>query len=303
MPRGDEDRITFDGGIEELERLFRMSPTSKPSLDAIIVSVDLETSGIKRKKPTSEQKRGLGRKGSWVRYLRYPRHVPPPPLPWQKVFNESMNERMNERMKESMSEGWPELPKPKPPMISTQQFSTSHASGDFEDCDTTDFKECIFSRTRYIAKDNLNDIIARYLQFPEDTTNQDTKDTIGLRTVVIVGHSPERDLEIIHRLGVSINRIAPIVAIIDSYRLSKYILGSNLPLGKYTPLQIFALSNVLTELGIPYSWYDLHNAGNDATYTLYALIMLAARWTKYKGRTAAAAELRTFSEGEAIAPR
>ncbi|KUI56325.1 hypothetical protein VP1G_10805 [Cytospora mali] len=262
VPQGDEYRITFDGGMEELERLFRISP-SKPPLDATIVSIDLETPGSKGKNLRVNRKEVSG-----------------------KAFSESMNESLKES---------------KPPMISTHQFSTSHASEDFEDCDHTDFKECIFSRTRYITKNNLNDTIARYIQFPEDTIDQDTKDTTGLRAVVLIGHSPERDLEIIRRLGISINHIAPVAAIIDTHRLSRYILGSDSPLGKSTPLQKFAICNVLTELGIPYNWYDLHNAGNDATYTLYALIMLAARWTEYKG--GAAAGLRAFVEGEVAAPR
>lgn len=46
MPRCDENCVAFDGGMEELERLFRISP-SNPSLDAIILSVDVETSGSK----------------------------------------------------------------------------------------------------------------------------------------------------------------------------------------------------------------------------------------------------------------
>lgn len=49
VPSGDEYCITFDRGIEELERLFQLTPASKPCLDAIIVSVDLETSGSKGK--------------------------------------------------------------------------------------------------------------------------------------------------------------------------------------------------------------------------------------------------------------
>ncbi|KUI72149.1 hypothetical protein VM1G_08086 [Cytospora mali] len=271
--------------MEELERLFRISP-SKPPLDAIIVSVDLETSGSKGKTLQVNRKEVSGVRE--IGFAILDTRVLFPPLPRQKAFKGSMNESLEES---------------NPHMISTHQFSTSHASEDLEDCDNTDFEECVFSRTRYIIQDNLNDTIARYIQFPEDTTARCTKDTTGLRAVVIVGHSPERDLEIIRRLGVSINRIAPVAAIIDTYRLSRYILGPDSPLGKSAPLQKFALWNVLTELGVPYNWYDLHNAGNDATYTLYTLIMLAARWTEYKGGAVAAAGLRAFVEGEAAAPR
>lgn len=54
---------------------------------------------------------------------------------------------------------------------------------------------------------------------------------------------------------------------------------------------------------MPYSWYDLHNAGNDATYTLYALVMMAARWAEHSGRVAVGEGLRAFVEGEVAAPR
>lgn len=76
VPRGDEDRVAFDEGMVELERLFRISP-SNPSLDAIIVYVDLEASGSKEKIPAGEQKGGLRHQGSWVRCPRYPGHNSP----------------------------------------------------------------------------------------------------------------------------------------------------------------------------------------------------------------------------------
>lgn len=74
--------------------------------------------------------------------------------------------------------------------------------------------------------------------------------------------------------------MSPILAVLDTHRLSKSILGPNSTLamaGQRPALETHKLSDILTELGVPFSPTDLHNAGNDATYTLYALILLAIR--------------------------
>lgn len=292
MEVGDGVRVALDGGIDILERLFRISPTS-PSLDAIIVSLDLETSGSKGHslRPNRKEVKGVREVGFAVLDTR---------VIWP-----------------SRQESAPFVPKSEPPKVLTQQFSTSHASEDFEDCDVSDFKECAFAKTRCVAKDHLVDTITRCVQFLEDAAHQDTRDgdedkysqaSPGLRTVVIVGHSPQRDLEIIRRLGVLINCIVPVAAILDTHRLSRHILGPDSPIRReeLAPLRKHALSDVLTELFVPYDWHDLHNAGNDATYTLYALILLAARWAEHHGEVAAAAAavgLRVFVEGELAAPR
>lgn len=100
-------------------------------------------------------------------------------------------------------------------------------------------------------------------------------------------------------------------AVLDTHRLSKSILGPGSPAGiHHPPLQKHALADVLTELGVPYSWHHLHKAGNDATYTLHALIMLAIRWGESidKAREGPASnlfeQLREFVEAELMkAPR
>lgn len=201
------------------------------------------------------------------------------------------------------------------PLISTQQFSTSHASEDFEDCDATDFKECIFAKTRYVAREDLADTITRCLQFqqdPDDVRGRHGIDVpaFGPRTVVVVGHSPQHDLEIIRRLGVKMSPTASIAAVLDTHRLSKAILGPGSPATEHhSPIQRFALTDVLTELSVDHSWHHLHNAGNDATYTLYALLKLGIRWAEStdearEGPVSKSLEqLCEFTEAELKAPR
>ncbi|KAL1868505.1 hypothetical protein Daus18300_005939 [Diaporthe australafricana] len=294
-----------DGGLEAFERLFRISdsPSTFPQ-DALIVSIDLEASGGKRNtlRVNRKQVKGVREVGFAV-------------LDTRSIFPSSSNsqptlppiEITNERSTKSTSK--------QHPLISTQQFSTSHASEDFEDCDITDFRECVFARTRHVRKEDLVDTITRCLQFQEDPGDNPERHSIdrpvsGLRTIVIVGHSPQHDLEIIRRLGVQMSRTAPVAAVLDTHRLSKSILGPGSPAAEHhPPLQKHALTDVLTELDVPYSWHHLHNAGNDATYTLHALIMLAIRWAEStdkarEGLTSKRLEqLRAFAEAELKAPR
>ena len=46
----------------------------------------------------------------------------------------------------------------------------------------------------------------------------------------------------------------------------------------------------MTELECPFQLHGLHNAGNDATYTLHAMLMLAIRSPKVRELTAAEME-------------
>lgn len=151
--------------------------------------------------------------------------------------------------------------------ITTHQFSTSHSSKDLEDCDITDFKECVFAETFHVHPRDLAATIIRYLRI-QDSTHLDT-----FRKIVITGHSVKQDWNIIQRLGVDINRVAPIIAVIDTHSLSRYII-------KDAPG--FSLSDILAHLQCPYNSYELHNAGNDATYTLYVMVLLTVKWANGK---------------------
>lgn len=198
-----------DGGLECLQQLFLLSESSSPLLqDTIIVSIDLEASGGKRNtlKANRKQVRGVREVGFAVLDTRsiYPSSCQPQGAsPERKEGKETNVERH--------------------PAISTQRYSTSHASEDFEDCDITDFRECVFAKTRYVAREDLVDTITRCLQYPDTAVINSGRPTT-FRSVVIVGHSPQHDLELIQRLGVQVRRTAPVAAILDTYKLSKHIL-------------------------------------------------------------------------------
>lgn len=148
--------------------------------------------------------------------------------------------------------------------IETHQFSTSQASSDFQDCDITDFVECVFAETFRISQDQVAPTLNYYLQLQDDASDVNTS---RLRQIVLVGHSLQTDLAILQARGVDISNMA----ILDTHLLSHQIL-SNLD----KPAN-FTLSGILTYLKCPHAVHELHNAGNDATFTLHALLRLALK--------------------------
>lgn len=151
----------------------------------------------------------------------------------------------------------------------TSQFSTEDASEDFEDCDATDFQECVFARTERIGQSDILPTIERYLQYPDvsHVTCGTKVDATQLRPVLLVGRSIQYDLNTLRRVGLGISSY-PIIGVLDTHSLSCHVL----PSGPYI------LAAVLGQLGCPFEAIELHNAGNDATYTLVAALLLAVTW-------------------------
>lgn len=103
-------------------------------------------------------------------------------------------------------------------------------------------------------------------------------DSQTLRDIVIIGHSVKSDLKIVQRLGIKICETVPILAILDTHLIVRNLLVANSTFLKGTaPMTSFNLGALLTRLKCPYENSDLHNAGNDATLTLHAILMLAIK--------------------------
>jgi hypothetical protein len=64
--------------------------------------------------------------------------------------------------------------------------------------------------------------------------------------------------------------VTPVLAILDTDLVARNLLESNFS----TPITNFKLSTLLSELKCPYESSDLHNSGNDATFTLHAMLLL-----------------------------
>lgn len=249
-------KIVRHGGLQHLTRVLRLSDEHLPSTqDAIFVSIDLEVSRQERTAALRDKS-----------YVPHVKELCIACLDTRNVFAVNNPSCEDSRLGLNCTT--------ETHSITTHQFSTSHSSKDFEDCDITDFKECVFADTFHVHQHDPAATIIRYLRI-QDSTHLNT-----FRKIVITGHSVKQDCNIIQRLGIDINRVAPIIAVIDTHSLSRYIIKDAAG---------FSLSDILTRLQCPYNSYKLHNSGNDSTYTLYVTVLLAVKWAT--GRDLAQREL------------
>ena len=97
--------------------------------------------------------------------------------------------------------------------------------------------------------------------------------------MVLVFHDQSQDLKYIRMLGYDVASADNILEVVDTREMYQYLSRSN---------NASKLSNVCGFLDI--SWKNMHNAGNDAVYTLQAMMGLAIDMRqKSLGRAAAKA--------------
>lgn len=251
-------------------RLLRMldndQPPTSPENDPVLVSIDLEVSRGERA--------AISRSQSHIPYVK---ELGIAILDVRDIFAP-----LTPKLSELAS------------VIATTQYSAEHSSEEFEDCDLTDFQECVFARTTRIRQADIVATIERYLQIPESNAILTPQ---RLRPIVLVGHSIKHDLNILRRLGLDIATSYPDIKVLDTHSLSRHILT---PGG-------FTLGEVLRRLNCPHEASELHNAGNDATYTLHAVLLLAVKWARQQQMTQAQSDhqeiISAFVLREMVAPR
>ncbi len=182
--------IAHDGGLQYAEQFFGLqnSKDLNSTSDVIFVSIDLELSREERSKPGIPLVREFGIATLDTRHL-----------------------------------GCLASPFPASKIISTLQFSTSHASEDFIDCDFKDFKECAYAETVFAPQADLPTSITRSLRIKDDTSS----DPRTLRNLVIIGHSVKTDLKILQHLGVNLREVAPELAILDTDLVARNLFRAN----------------------------------------------------------------------------
>lgn len=92
------------------------------------------------------------------------------------------------------------------------------------------------------------------------------------RKVVLVGHDTQTDLDYLKRLGLYAQSLPGVVDCLDSASLYRT--------WKQDP-QIMSLGKVLADFDI-IGW-NLHNAGNDAVYTIQAMLAVCVRESTIRG--------------------
>ena len=100
------------------------------------------------------------------------------------------------------------------------------------------------------------------------------------RNIIVIGHSMRGDKEYLSQVGFSIADVANVVRIMDTQTLA----GG-------TKKHRIGLHRLMLNLGL--QPVNLHNAGNDAGYTLQALILMAFQDSKIPGHVFNPSETRT----------
>lgn len=114
-----------------------------------------------------------------------------------------------------------------------------------------------FGASEYISLKEAPAVIANCFRYKDEHENR--------RRIVLVGHDTKTDIDYLRKLGYKVTNIADL-EIMDTVSMWKAVKWENQGRG---------LSSVLMELGLE-AW-NLHNAGNDAAYTLQAVIKIAEK--------------------------
>lgn len=112
-----------------------------------------------------------------------------------------------------------------------------------------------FGISEYVTDDKVNEVILKQF-YIQDTIKGD-----GYRNIILVGHGLGSDLRILQKRGILIQEIPTIIAVFDTSYVAIEVLGIK-----------SSLDNLLNILGCPHE--NMHTAGNDANYTLRALLLL-----------------------------
>ncbi len=127
-------------------------------------------------------------------------------------------------------------------------------------------------------------LLASLIQFHIDhaTTSDPATGASVPRPVVLVFHESSSDIKFLRLLSYHVEAATNVIEIVDTREMHQSLARSN---------DSASLASVLSRLGIDYT--HLHNAGNDAVYTLQAMVGLAV-----EKRRATVEKTRMKKEGE-----
>ena len=99
---------------------------------------------------------------------------------------------------------------------------------------------------------------------PSSSDAAQPDDTLLKRNIILVGHGIKSDIEYLRNLGYDVSNLSNLLEAIDTADIYRAFKQEQNPRN---------LGQVLLELGL--TGWNLHNAGNDAAYTLQALLGIA----------------------------
>lgn len=231
------------GGLKHLERFLGTREDGVLSVDAVFVSLDLEVASDRQRLHLSDEK-------PVVRQLAFAS------LDTRDIRSMSVSSDLRSLMSLQMFEVClsPDTKKP------VQEMAKE--------------KQCLFAQTQSIPSDEVSSTIIRNLCIRDSLAAPENS---SLRNIVLVGHSLGEDLKILRLLDIDPATVGPIPTIIDTHSMARFIFPPYHPNHPVEPGQDFSLAGVLAELGCLPDKSEFHNAGNDAVYSLYAMLLLAIK--------------------------
>jgi DNA polymerase III alpha subunit (gram-positive type) len=133
------------------------------------------------------------------------------------------------------------------------------------------------SESEFIALKDAAKVIASCFKPPfskSDSTVENQEQDGPKRNIVLLGHDTSADINFMQQLGYDVHNLSNLLEIADTASMWRYLKRET---------NSRNLGMILYELDIT-SWH-LHNAGNDAVYTLQVMIAIAIKHIEDKKRT------------------
>jgi hypothetical protein len=118
------------------------------------------------------------------------------------------------------------------------------------------------------------------------------EDPNNKRNIVLLGHDVEQDIQYCHKIGFSVLGRGNLIATMDTQAIYQAYTRDTSPRG---------LGGVMNDFDIT-AWH-LHNAGNDAVYTIYAMLATCVQDAAERGTEASRLLLRRRRRGRRRMPR
>ncbi|EPQ64957.1 hypothetical protein BGT96224_604 [Blumeria graminis f. sp. tritici 96224] len=123
-----------------------------------------------------------------------------------------------------------------------------------------------FGNSEFISLKDAPQVVSSCFKHPFSKIEEISEDEHTSRKIVLVGHDVLSDVVYLRKLGYDVFNLSTLEELIDTAEMNRYLTRQLNPQN---------LGAALYGLGIT-AW-NLHNAGNDAVYTLQAMIALAIK--------------------------
>lgn len=170
-------------------------------------------------------------------------------------------------------------------------------------CNTDKCKECLFTNVKVIRQSCIMRAVQRCIEHYYTIRPWASPPlTDSFRPVLLMGHGIKNDLPILDRLWLDISG-PHITGVLDTEAQSHRVL----PQRDLSPSSPYELGDTLCDLGCPHDRRELHNAGNGATYTIFAALYLAVKVSREEelrpSQVSRRSDIERFTQNELDAPR